>query len=71
LPGKHATVYRDHEYVRHGTLSLLAGIDLVTGEVIATVEDKHRSQEVINFVKTLDAHYPDKKRIIIVLDNQS
>lgn len=53
LPGKHATVYRDHEYVRHGTLSLLAGIDLVTGEVIATVEDKHRSQEVINFLKNL------------------
>ena len=71
LPGKHATVYRDHEYVRHGTLSLLAGIDLVTGEVIATVEDKHRSQEVINFLKKLDSHYPDKKRIIIVLDNHS
>jgi transposase len=70
-PGKHATVYRDHEYVRHGTLSLLAGIDLLTGEVIATVEDRHRSQEVINFLKKLDAHYPDKKRITIVLDNHS
>ncbi len=70
-PGKHSTIYRDHEYIRHGTLSLLAGIDLVTGEVIATVEDKHRSQEVISFLKKLDAHYPDQKRITIVLDNHS
>ena len=70
-PGKHVGVYRDHEYVRHGTLSLLAGIDLLTGEIIATVEDKHRSQEVINFLKKVDAHYPDEKRITIVQDNHS
>jgi transposase len=70
-PGKHATVYRDHEYVRHGALSLLAGIDLLTGEVIATVEERHRSQEMINFLKKIDDHYPDKKRITIVLDNHS
>jgi transposase len=57
--------------VRHGTLSLLAGIDLLTGEVIATVEERHRSQEMINFLKKLDAHYPGKKRITIVLDNHS
>jgi len=68
-PVKHVTVCRDHEYVRHGTLSLLAGIDFLTGEVIATVEDRHRSQEAINFLKKLDAHYSDKKRITIVLDN--
>src|SRR5208283_3982682 len=35
-PARHACVGRDHEYVRHGTLSLLAGIDLLTGEVHAS-----------------------------------
>jgi hypothetical protein len=39
VPGEHKTIGRDSEYKRHGTLSLLAGIDLVTGEVIGSVED--------------------------------
>ena len=51
----HATFARDHEYKRHGTLSLLAGIDLLTGAVYALVRDRHRSREVIEFVKLLDA----------------
>src|SRR5258706_5360560 len=34
-PGVHATFARDHEYKRHGTVSLLAGIDLLTGQVHA------------------------------------
>ncbi len=41
-PGVHAAFARDHEYKRHGTLSLLAGIDLVTGKVHALVKD-HRA----------------------------
>ena len=40
-PGVHATFARDHEYKRHGTLSLLAGIDLLTGKVHALVRDRH------------------------------
>ena len=42
---------RDHEYIRHGTLSLLAGIDLFTGVVHASVEDRHRSREFVAFLK--------------------
>jgi transposase len=42
-PGVHATFAREHEYKRHGTLSLLAGIDLLTGKVHALVRDRHRS----------------------------
>ena len=38
-PGVHATFARDHEYKRHGTLSLLAGIDLLTGKVHALVTE--------------------------------
>src|SRR5947209_14707005 len=44
-PGVHATFARDHEYKRHGTLSLLAGIDLLTGKVHALVRDRHRSRD--------------------------
>src|SRR5258705_12376998 len=38
LPGKSPTVMRDHEYKRHGTLTLMAGIDLLTGHVHALVK---------------------------------
>jgi len=54
-PSRHACVRRDPEYVRHGTLSLLAGIDLLTGEVHASVEERHRSREFIAFLQKLDA----------------
>jgi hypothetical protein len=40
VPGGHRTFARDHEYKRHGTLSLLAGIDLLTGKVHALVRDR-------------------------------
>ena len=45
-----------------GTLSLLAGIDLLTGEVHATVEDRHRSREFVGFLKKMDAAYPTGTR---------
>src|SRR2546421_3734137 len=50
-PGVHATFARDHEYKRHGTVTLLAGIDLLTGKVHALVKDRHRSREFIEFLK--------------------
>ena len=71
VPGKHATIGRDHEYIRHGTVSLLAGIDLLTGEVLGLVRKRHRSAEFIEFLELADAHYPTGARIRIVLDNHS
>jgi len=50
-PNAHQTFARDHEYKRHGTISLLAGIDLLTGKVHALVKDRHRSREFIEFLK--------------------
>lgn len=70
-PGKHSTLGRDHEYIRHGTLSLLAGIDLLSGEVLGLVRERHRSAEFIEFLKLADAHYPAGARIRVVLDNHS
>jgi transposase len=70
-PGSHPTFARDHEYKRHGTLSLLAGIDLLTGQVHASIEDRHRSREFIGFLKKLDAAYPTQTAIKVILDNHS
>lgn len=71
VPGKAVGVGRDYEYVRHGTVSILAGIDLHSGHIFANVEDRHRSVEFIALLKQLDAHYPDQAIIRVVLDNHS
>jgi transposase len=47
VPGKHPTVARDHEYIRYGTWSILAALDLHDGHVTARVEESHRSVEFI------------------------
>src|SRR6266699_1883548 len=70
-PGVHATFARDHEYKRHGTVSLLAGIDLLTGKVHALVKDRHRSREFIEFLKLVDTAYPADTAIHLILDNHS
>jgi transposase len=70
-PGAQATFARDHEYQRHGTVSLLAGIDLLTGAVHALVKDRHRSREFIEFLKLLHAAYPAHTAIKLILDNHS
>lgn len=66
---KHSTISRDYEYKRLGALSLLAAIDLQTGEVIPLVREKHSSKEYIEFLKLLDDKYPKGDKIRIVLDN--
>jgi transposase len=70
-PGTHPSFARDSEYIRHGTLSLLAGIDLLTGHIVANVEERHRSREFITFLKKVDDRYRDRQRIKIILDNHS
>jgi transposase len=69
IPGKYCTVSRDYEYVRHGTISLLAGIDLLSGTVHYDLFDRHRSIEFIEYLKHLDLAYPKNIKIIIILDN--
>jgi phosphoribosyl 1,2-cyclic phosphodiesterase len=70
-PGVHATFAREHEYKRHGTVSLLAGIDLVIGKVHALVKDRHLSCEFTEFLALLDAAYPARTAIKLILDNHS
>ena len=65
----HTTISRDYEYRRLGTLSLLAGIDLQTGEAIPLVSETHNSKDYIDFLKILDNKYPKSDKIRLVLDN--
>jgi len=69
VSGRYATLSRDYEYIRHGTISLLAGIDLLTGTVHYKIFDRHRSEEFIEFLKCIDSSYPAEINIIIILDN--
>lgn len=71
VPGKASAVGRDYEYVRRGTVSILAGIDLHSGHLFANVEDRHRSREFIALLKRLDEYYPREALIRVVLDNHS
>ena len=64
-------VYRDAEYKRLGTLSLLAGIDLLTGEAIPMVSESHKSSDFINLLRKLDNKYPEGDVIRIICDNHS
>lgn len=71
VAGKHPTTGRDHHYIRYGTWSILAGLDLHNGHVTARVEERHRSVEFIALLQDLDAHYPAESTIRLVLDNHS
>jgi len=64
-------VYRDYEYKRLGTLSLLAGIDLLTGIAIPVVSDTHKSADFITLLEKLDEMYPKEDMIRIICDNHS
>ena len=68
---KHGFVRRDYEYIRLGTLSLLAGIDLLTGEAIPFISESHKSADFIEFLKILDKKYPEGDTIRLILDNHS
>src|SRR5712691_11211973 len=57
--------------IRYGTWSILAGLDLHDGHVIARVEERHRSVEFIALLQDLDAYYPPHCTIRLILDNHS
>jgi transposase len=72
LPDReHGFIARDSEYIRLGTVSLLAGMDLRTGEIIPLVSETHKSSDFICFLKLLDGKYTKDLKIRIILDNHS
>jgi transposase len=60
---------RTHDYRRHGTTSLFAALDVATGKVIGECHRRHRSQEFLRFLETIDARVPPDLDIHLILDN--
>ena len=60
---------RTHDYLRHGTTSLFAALVVATGEVIGRIHRRHRQQEFLAFLKTVDAKTPADLDLHLVLDN--
>jgi len=58
-----------HDYVRHGTASLFAAMDIASGSVIAQHYRRHRHQEFLRFLKFIDAAVPDGLELHLVCDN--
>ena len=71
VPGRYPSHTRDYEYERLGTVSLLAGLDLHTGQVTEIVRDTHKSSDFIAFLQKLDTCYPAGTPIRLLLDNHS
>lgn len=71
IVGKYSTWKKDREYKRHGTLSLLASINLLTGKVYGKVYDRHRSREFVKYLRYIDSLYPKQIKIKMILDNHS
>nr|WP_264074787.1 IS630 family transposase [Mycolicibacter minnesotensis] len=69
LPGTPARA--SHDYVRHGTSSLYAALDLTTGKVIGALHSRHRATEFLGFLRKIDAEVPDDLDVHLVLDNAS
>jgi transposase len=60
---------RSHDYVRHGTASLFAALDVASGQVISQLHRRHRHQEFLKFLKTIDANVPAGLELHLVCDN--
>jgi transposase len=59
------------DYVRHGTTSLFAALEVATGQVISAVKRRHRHQEFLAFLRTIDATVPADLAVHVILDNLS
>ncbi len=66
-PGRAATM--THDYKRHGTTTLFAALEVATGAVIGQCLPRHRHQEFLTFLKTIDTNVPAGLDIEVILDN--
>jgi transposase len=58
-----------HDYIRHGTTSLFAALNVATGAVIGECHRRHRHQEFLKFLRRLDAQLPPTGEVHIIMDN--
>ena len=66
-PGRAGTM--THDYKRHGTTTLFAALDVLTGAVIGQCLPRHRHAEFLKFLKVIDREVPRGRQIHMVLDN--
>jgi DDE superfamily endonuclease len=69
LPGTPARA--SHDYVRHGTSSLYAALDLASGKIIGSLHARHRATEFLAFLRKIDTEVPADLDVHLVLDNAS
>jgi putative transposase len=60
-----------HDYIRHGTITLFAALNIATGQVLTSCKNRHRHQEYLQFLKQVDANVPADLDIHLVVDNYS
>jgi transposase len=58
-----------YDYVRHGTTTLFAALDVKSGRVIGSLRKHHRAKEFLEFLRTIDAEVPDDLDVHLILDN--
>ena len=58
-----------HDYVRHGTTTLFAALEVAQGRVVGQCYTRHRHQEFLKFLHRLDAEYPGPVELHLVMDN--
>lgn len=58
-----------HDYKRHGTATLFAALDVLTGMIISQCQPRHRHQEWLKFLKTIDREVPKDRQIHLICDN--
>lgn len=70
LPNGRSITGQSHDYKRHGTTTLFAALDVLTGKVIGRHAKRRRRVEFLAFMNEVVAHYPDRE-IHVILDNLS
>jgi putative transposase len=58
-----------HDYIRHGTTTLFAALDIASGEVLAQCKRRHRHQEFLQFLRHIDSNVPKDLEVYLVIDN--
>ena len=58
-----------HDYLRHGTTTLFAALDVVTGRVLSRCQPRHRHQEFLSFLRHIDANVPAHLDVHLIVDN--
>lgn len=60
-----------HDYIRHGTTTLFAALDVANGEVLTQCKAKHRHQEFLTFLRHIEANVPEQLDVHLICDNYS